>query len=185
MLELRGELPQYRMHESAEEGVIGRRVYRAQRAARALACIVALAVFLVGVVTATGGPGDPGKGGTVGVVLGVVTGALVSLLSLWLGAVLATNSLTVTSAGLIHRSNLRRRLIDWPDVESFTVGPERGRMGYPTLIVCLRDGSKVVTRVTSFTAGYPSLVARELTALQASAAAPAATSQDTTAGEPD
>ena len=73
-LEIEGELPQYRMHGSAGEGVIGRRVYRGQRAARALAWILALAAFLVGVVTATGSPGNPGKGGTAGVVLGVVTG---------------------------------------------------------------------------------------------------------------
>ena len=165
--------------------MIGRRVYRGPRVVRLLGWILVLALFLVGVVTATGSPGDPGKGGTIGVILGVAAGAVGTLLSLWMGAVLATNSLTVTSAGLISRKNLRRRLIGWTEIESFTVGPGRGRMRYPTLIVCLRDGSKVITNVTSFTDGHPSLVARELTALQASAAASAVTSQDTTAGEPD
>jgi hypothetical protein len=165
--------------------VIERRVYRGPRVVRVLAWMLVLGFFLVGVVTATGSPGDPGKGGTIGVILGVAVGTAVTLLSLWLGAVLATNSLTVTSAGLISRNNLRRRLIGWPEIESFTVGPGRGRMRYPTLIVCLRDGSKVITSVTSFTAGHPSLVARDLTALQASAAGSTATGQDTTAGEPD
>jgi|HubBroStandDraft_6_1064221.scaffolds.fasta_scaffold1402312_1 hypothetical protein len=102
-----------------------------------------------------------------------------------MGAVLATNSLIVTSAGLICRTNLRRRVIGWPEIDSFTVGPGRGRMRWPALIVRLDDGSKVITGVSSFTTGHLVPVARELTALQASAAATAVTSQDTTASEPD
>jgi hypothetical protein len=141
--------------------------------------------FLIGVVTATGSPGDPGKGGTIGVVGGVVIGVLAALFSLWMGAVLATNSLIVTSAGLIHRHNLRRRLIGWPEIESFTVGPGRGRMRWPALIVRLSDGSQVITNVASYTTGYPGRIARELTAVQASSAAAAVTSQDTTAGGTD
>jgi hypothetical protein len=46
-------------------------------------------------------------------------------------------------------------------------------------------GFRVITSITSFTAKYPALVASELTALQADTVAAAATSQDTTAGEPD
>lgn len=42
--------------------------------------------------------------------------------------------------------------------------------GYPTLITCLTDGSRVLTDVYSFTAKHPSQVARELTALQANRA---------------
>jgi hypothetical protein len=145
--------------------------------------ILVVGFFLIGVVTATGSPGHPGKGGTIGVVFGVAVGVLVALLSLWMGAVLATNSLIVTSAGLIHRHNLRRRLIGWPEIESFTVGPGRGRKG-PVLIVRLSDGSQVITSITSHT-GYPDRIARELTAVQASSAAAAVTSQDTTAGETD
>lgn len=164
--------------------MIGRRVYRAPGIALVPGWIVAAVVFLVGVVTATSSPGNPGKGGTIGVVLGVAVGVFATLLSVWMGAFLATNMLIVTSAGLIHRRNLRRRLIGWPEIESFTVGPGRGRMGWPTLIVRLNDGSRVFTSVASYTTGYPGRVARELTALQASAATAAVTGQDTTAGEP-
>lgn len=162
--------------------MIGRRVYRAPGIAIVPGWICVVVFFLVGVVTATGSPGDPGKGGTIGVVLGVAVGVLAALFSLWMGAVLATNSLIVTSAGLIHRHNLRQRLIGWPEVESFTVGPGRRRMRWPTLIVRLNDGSRVFTSVASYTTGYPGRVARELTELQASAAAAAVTSQDTGAG---
>jgi hypothetical protein len=172
-------------HRRRRTGVIGRRVYRASGIAIVPGWICIVVFFLVGVVTATGSPGDPGKGGTIGVVLGVAVGVLAALFSLWMGAVLATNSLIVTSAGLIHRHNLRRRLIGWPEIESFTVGPGRGRMRWPTLIVRLSDGSQVITDVASYTTGYPGRIARELTAVQASSAAAAVTSQDTTAGEID
>jgi hypothetical protein len=49
-------------------------------------------------------------------------------------------------------------------------------MRWPALIVRLNDGSQVITNVASYTTGYPARVARELTALQASAAAAAVTS---------
>jgi Bacterial PH domain len=152
--------------------MIERRVYRAPRLTRVLSWIFVLAFFLGGVVTATGSPRDPGKGGTIGAVLGVAVGVCVILLSLGVGAVVATSSLIVTSAGLTYRNKLRRRLITWAEIESFTVGPGRGRGRWPTLVVCLNDGSKVVTNVASFTAGHPAQVARELTALQTSPAAP-------------
>lgn len=101
-----------------------------------------LVFFIVGVVIATVSPGDPGKGGTIGVVFGVAIGVYVVLVSLWMGALLVTNGLTVTSDGLANRLNLRRRLIGWPEVESFTVGPGGWRR-YPTLIICLTNGSRV------------------------------------------
>ncbi len=142
--------------------MIERRVYRAPRVARVIGWVLALVVFLLGVVMATSSPGDPGKGGTIGVVFGVAIGVCTVLLSLWMGACLAKDGLIVTPDGLINRRNLRRRLIGWDEVESFTVGPGRGRMRYPTLIICLTDGSRVLTTVTSFTAGLPSQVAREL-----------------------
>lgn len=149
--------------------VMERRVYRGSRAARISAWVVVSFLFLIGVVVATGSPSDPGKGGTIVAVLGVAAGVIAVLCSLWLGALLAADGLTVTSDGLINRRNLHRRPIGWHEVESFTVGPGRGRMRYPTLFVCLKDGSKVMTSVTSFTVGYPSLAAHELTSLQASA----------------
>lgn len=119
-------------------------------------------------------------------VLGVIDGASATALSLLLGAVLATDRLIVTPAGLICKSNLRSKAISWPEVRSFTVGPGRGRMGWPALIIRLDDDSQVITKIASFTARYPAGVARELTALQADAAAPAVVaSPDTARGQPD
>jgi hypothetical protein len=135
---------------------------------------------------AAGSPGDPGKGGTAGVVSGVIVGVSVTLLSLLMGAILATNSLIVTPAGLIHKKNLRSKAIGWPEVRSFTVGPGRSRMRWPALIIRLNDDSQVITNVESFTVRYPGRVARELAALQADAlAAAAVASPDTAGSEPD
>jgi hypothetical protein len=165
--------------------VVGRKTYRAPRRAIVPGWAIVVGFFLVGVVTAVGSPGNPGKGGTPGVVLGVIVGASVALLALLMGAVLATNCVIVTPAGVTHRNNLRSKPIGWPEIESFTVGPGRGRTRWPALIIRLNDGSRVITNVTSFTARYPALVARELTALQADVATAAVTSQDMTAGESD
>ena len=145
----------------------GRKVYRASSGTRVLGWVCAAGFFLVGVVTAVGSPGHPGKGGTAGVILGVAVGVLVTLFSVMLGAVMATNSLIVTPARLIHRDNLRSLPLTWPAIESFTVGPSRTLMRWPALVICLRDDSRVVTSVISFTARYPAMVARELTAMQA------------------
>ena len=163
--------------------MIGRKTYRAPGRVPGWAFVAIF--FLVGVVIAVGSPGNPGKGGTPGVVLGVIVGASVALLALLMGAVLATNCVIVTPAGVIHRNNLRSKPIGWPEIESFTVGPGRGRMQWPALIIRLNDGSRVITNVTSFRAKYPALVARELTALQADVATAAVTSQGMTAGESD
>jgi hypothetical protein len=134
------------------------------------AWVPTLLFFLLGVGIAASSSGDPGKGGTIGVVFGVATGVFAALVGLWSGALLVTSGLTVTADGLVNRYNLRRRLIGWAEVESFTVGPGRGPMRYPALIIRLTDGSRVLTSVTSVTAKHPSRVARELTALQADAA---------------
>jgi hypothetical protein len=150
--------------------VIERKVYRAQSVPRVLGWVLALVFFLMGVLIAAGSPGDPAKGGPIGVVYGVAIGVCLVLLSLGLGTLLVTNGLTVTSDGLANRHTLRRRVIGWPEVESFTAGPGRGPYRFPTLIICLTDGSRVLTDVTSFTAKHPSQVARELTALQANTA---------------
>jgi hypothetical protein len=166
--------------------VIGSKVYRAPGSAVVPGWACAVAFFIIGVVTAAGSPGDPGKGGTAGVVLGVIVGASATVFSLLLGAVLATDRLIVTPAGLICKSNLRSKAISWPEVKSFTVGPGRGRMGWPALIIRLDDDSQVITKIASFTARYPAGVARELTALQADAAAAAVVaSPDTAGGQPD
>jgi hypothetical protein len=76
-----------------------------QRIALVLGWMLVAGAFLIGVVTATGSPGDPGKGGTISVVFGVALGVLAALFSLWMGAVLATGGLIVTSAGLTYRNN--------------------------------------------------------------------------------
>jgi hypothetical protein len=91
---------------------------------------------------------------------------LVLFFSLVLAAVLATNRLIVTSAGLIYWNNLRRRTIGWPELRSFGVGKSRSAVRWPALVFRLNDGSVTVTNVVSFTIKYPVRVADELGALQ-------------------
>ena len=142
------------------------KVYRPPFLSRAIGWVATGVWFLIGVVTAAGSPGAPGKGGTTGVVLGVAVGVIAALSSVWMGAVLATNRLIVTSAGLTYSHNLRRRLIGWAEVQSFGVGPGRGRMRYPTVVIRRNDSSMLVTNLASFTSTYPARVANELTAWQ-------------------
>lgn len=163
----------------------GRKVYRAPGAVIVPGCIVFACLLVIGLGTAVSSPGAPGKGGTAGAVLGVAVGMCCVLFSLWGGAIVATNGLTVTSAALVHRSSLRSTTIGWPEIESFTVGPGRGRMRWPAVIIVMKNGSRVVTSVASYTARRPAQVARELTDLQADIAAAAPACQDAPAAESD
>lgn len=136
------------------------RVYRAPFASVAPAWVGSAAFFLVGLSMVTVGPSQHDVVGSL------VVGIPVLLLSAWLGAVLATNRLTVTEAGLVYRHNLRRRFIGWPEIRSFGVGPSRSRMRWPCLVIQLDNGSVTVNGLSSFTATYPARVASELSAMQ-------------------
>jgi hypothetical protein len=89
-----------------------------------------------------------------------VAGAFGLLLSLWIGAVLATNRLIVTAAGLVRCSNLRRRFISWAEIQSFGVALDR--RGSP-VVIRRNDGSVVGTNIGGiFTRSYQVRVADEL-----------------------
>ena len=115
--------------------------------------------------------------------LNVVVGALVLLLSLWMGAVLATNRLVVTPAGLVHWNYLRRRALSWAEVRSFGVGRSRTMMRWPGLVIGRTDGSVLATNVVAFTRKYPARVADELTAWQNQLAAAALPGGDLPQGQ--
>jgi hypothetical protein len=136
------------------------RIYRAPFVPLALGWVCCAGFFFVGLSMVTVGPSQHDAVGSV------VVGTAVLLLSAWLGAVLATNRLTVTEAGLVYRYNLRRRLIGWPEIRSFGVGPSRSRMRWPCLVIQLDNGSVTVNALSSFTATYPARVASELSAMQ-------------------
>jgi len=97
-------------------------VYRAAVACRVPGWLVPVVFLIVGLSMVTIGPSQRGAIGSVAV------GALGLLFSGWLRAVLATNRLIVTRAGLVHCSNLRRRVVSWAEVESFRVGGSRPMM---------------------------------------------------------
>jgi hypothetical protein len=136
------------------------RVYRAPFVSVALGWAGCVGFFVVGLSMVTIGPSQHDAVGSV------VVGTLVLVLSAWLGAVLATNRLTVTEARLFYWYNLRRRLIGWPEIRSFGVGPSRSRMRRPYLVIQLDNGSVTVNSLSPFTATYPARVASELSAMQ-------------------
>lgn len=162
----------------------GHRVYRASGGALASVWACMAGFFLLGVDMVVFIPGDPGKGGTAGVVMGVAAGVFMIVFSLTLGTLTGTNRIIVTSVGLTCKNNFRSRQFGWPEIEFFAVGSGRSVLGWPGLIIGLDDGSSVITNVSSFTARYPTRVARELAALQADAeAASVTTGLDTATGD--
>ncbi len=96
----------------------------------------------------------------------MAVGALLLLFPLWVGAVVATNRLVVTPAGLVYSYYLHRRAVSWAEVQSFGVGASRTMMRWPTVVICRNDGSALVTNLASFTRTYPARIADELTAWQ-------------------
>ena len=158
-------------------GSVELKVYQASPASIVPAWIGAASVFIVGLAMMSGGA-------SVGV-SGVVVGAVGLAASLWLGAVLATTRLVVTSAGLVYRNNLRRRYISWGEVQSFGVAPGHSQMRWPVLAIYLVNGSRLLTNVGAFTRGYPARIARELLAWRQQQLAPATpTSGDSPEAEP-
>ena len=136
------------------------KVYRPPVLSRVIAWVATGVSFLVGLSMVTIGPSQRDGASTVAV------GALVLLLSLWLWTALATYRLNVTPAGLVYGNYLRRRVVGWAEVQSFGVGPGRGRMRYPTVVIRQNDGLLVVTNLANFTSTYPARIADELTAWQ-------------------
>jgi hypothetical protein len=136
------------------------KVYRGSSISIALAWLCLVFFFLLSLSIVTIGPQQ--RGGLPSVVIG----ALLLLFCFWQGAVLATNRLIITSAGLVYWNYLRRKSIGWPEIRSFGVGTRRSQMRWPALIIRLDDGSVMVTNLSSFTRTYPAGIADELSALQ-------------------
>jgi hypothetical protein len=136
------------------------KVYRAPFACMVPGWVGAGLLFLIGVGGVTFGARQSYAA------LNVVTGVLALLFSLMLGAVLATNRLIVTPAGLVYCNNLRRRVLSWTGVRSFGVGASRTMMRWPTLVIRRDDDSALVTHLASFTRKYPAQIADELAAWQ-------------------
>lgn len=153
------------------------RVYRAPLVSAALGWVVCGGFFFVGLSMVTVGPSQHDA------VSSLAVGTLVLLLSAWLGAVLTTNRLIVTQAGLVYRHNLRRRIVGWPEIRSFGVGPSRSRGRWPCLVIQLDNGSVTVNGLSSFTAKYPARIASELSAMQRELALGLAPSGDLPEGE--
>ena len=114
------------------------KVYRPPLLCLALGWVVFAAFFLVGMSMVTIGPSQRGGASAA------VVGALVLLLSLGIGAALATNRLIVTPAGLVYSFRLRRRAVSWAEIQSFGVGASRGMLRWPTLVIGRNDGLVLV-----------------------------------------
>ena len=93
------------------------RVYRPPLLTRSLGWVICAIYLAIGLSMVSIGPSE--RDGPSAVVIG----ALVLLLSLWLGAVLATNRLVATATGVQYSYYLRRRVVSWAEIQSFGVGP--------------------------------------------------------------
>jgi hypothetical protein len=125
------------------------------------------AVFaLPGLVLVVGGLGlGDGVGpGIVGVVL--------LLPAVFLLRGMATSVLIATPAELVYWDWMRRRSVEWTQIQSFRVGRGRSRGGWPAVIVTLNTGTRIRTDLTAYRRGYPARIAAELTALQRQYAPP-------------
>ena len=122
-----------------------------------LACDAVFFIIALSMVTIGSGQRDPA--------LNVVSGVLLLLGCLWLGAALLANRVIVTPAGVVVSKFLRRRVLSWAEVESFGVGRTRaGMIRYPNLVIRRNDGSVLDTNLAGFTGRYPARIAEELTA---------------------
>ncbi len=98
---------------------------------------------------------------------GARIGGVVSLLSAaFFIRAIATSVLIATPAELVYWDWTRRRSLEWTEVQSFHVGPGLGRVGWPTVIITLRTGTRIPTQVAAYRRSYPARIAAELTALQ-------------------
>jgi hypothetical protein len=138
----------------------GKRVYRPSILLLAPMWAVVAAFLLVGLSMVTIGPSQPLP------VSSVITGAVVLLIALWLGAAVSASRLTVTPAGLVSWNFLRRRSVGWADIQCFSVIPGSSLFSWPSLAIHPADGPVVATCVASFAGKKPARVAAELTSLQ-------------------
>ena len=67
---------------------------------------------------------------------------------------------------------MRRRSVEWSQIQSFRVGPGRSPGAWPTVIVTLNAGTRIRTDVAAYRRSYPARIAAELTALQRQYAPP-------------
>ena len=81
--------------------------------------------------------------------------------------------LVATPAELVYWPHwMRRRSVEWGEIQSFRVGPGRSRGGWPAVIITLKTGTRIRTDVASYRRGYPARITAELTALQRQYAPP-------------
>lgn len=139
-------------------GGVPLKVYRAQLPSTLFAGLCALVFFILGLSMML----DERESGGAS---SVVVGALVLLLSLWLGVILTTSRLTVTPAGLVYTRNLRRRTIGWSQIRSFGVGRLRSASPWAGLVINLDSGPVMVYCVAG-TGRYVARAADELRELQ-------------------
>jgi hypothetical protein len=98
-----------------------------------------------------------------------IVGGVLLLLAVFLLRAMATSALIATPAELVYWDWMRRRSVEWSEIQSFRVGPGRsigGRGGWPTVIITLNTGIRIGTEVAAYRRSYPARIAAELTALQ-------------------
>jgi hypothetical protein len=147
---------------------VPRQVFRPSPPNYVIGCAVTTVSALFGLVFVLGGPGSGDW------VWPELMGVVLLLLAVFAVRAMATSVLVATPAELVYWPHwLRRRSVEWSEIQSFRVGRGRSRGGWPAVIITLKTGTRIRTDVVAYRRGYPVQIAAELTALQRQYAPPA------------
>ena len=114
--------------------------------------------------------GAPGRRDWVGP---EIMGVVLLLLAVFAVRAMATSVLIATPAELVYWPHwMRRRSVEWSEIQSFRVGRGRSRGGWPAVIITLKTGTRISYGRGRLPASYPAQIAAELTALQRQYAPP-------------
>ncbi len=136
-----------------------RQVFRPSPPNYVIGWVLTTLLVLLGLVFVLG---DLGGGDSAGP---EIVGVVLLLLAAFCIRAMATSVLIATPAELIYWNWMRRRSVDWTEIQSFSVAG-RSRGGWPTVIITLSTGTRIRTEVAAYRRSYPARISAELTALQ-------------------
>jgi len=144
-----------------------RQVFRPSPPNYVIGWVLTTFFVLLGLALALGAPGRRNWVGPE------IMGVVLLLLAVFAVRAMATSVLIATPAELVYWPHwMRRRSVEWSEIQSFRVGRGRSRAGWPAVIITLKTGTRISTDVAAYRRDYPARIAAELTALQRQYAPP-------------
>ena len=144
-----------------------RQVFRPSPPNYVIGWVLTTFFVLLGLALALGAPGQRDWVGPE------IMGVVLLLAAVFSVRAMATSVLIATPAELVYWPHwMRRRSVEWSEIQSFRVGRGRSRGGWPAVIITLKTGTRISTDVAAYRRDYPARIAAELTALQRQYAPP-------------